>query len=149
MCVNQVVDVNGITIVSFADVLGSGPEHHEGVRRERLASLDQATPEVQRRKKKKKVTKLQRQSTLIRREVESLPTFWPVFIILLSIGQVSQSLSASKSIISKIEEGKRVSYFVFPGVNNFQSQVVRYTLLPPMCSVNHNTKHGPDESLHL
>ena len=84
-------------MVSFADVLGSGPEHHEGVRRERLASLDQATPEVQRRKKKKKITKLQRQSTLIRREVESLPTFWPVFIILLSIGQVSQSLSLSQN----------------------------------------------------
>ena len=77
-------------MVSLADALGSGPDHHEGVRRERLASLDQAPPEVQRRRKKKKTTKLQRQSTLIRREVESLPTFWPVFIILLSIGQVSQ-----------------------------------------------------------
>lgn len=75
-----------------SDALGSGPDHQEGIRRERLASLDQATAgqEVQRRKKKKKkTTKLQRQSTLIRREVESLPTFWPVFIILLSIGQVS------------------------------------------------------------
>ena len=75
----------------LSDALGSGPEHHEGVRRERLSSLDQAAAgqEVQRRKKKKKkITKLQRQSTLIRREVESLPTFWPVFIILLSIGQV-------------------------------------------------------------
>lgn len=69
---------------------GSGPDHQEGVRRERLASLDQvAGQEVQRRRKKKKKTKLQRQSTLIRREVESLPTFWPVFIVLLSIGQVS------------------------------------------------------------
>lgn len=85
-------------MVSFADVLGSGPEHHEGVRRERLASLDQAPQEVQRRKKKKKVTKLQRQSTLIRREVESLPTFWPVFIILLSIGQVSGHHIIPKSI---------------------------------------------------
>ena len=78
---------------SPSDALGSGADHHEGVRRERLASLDQATAgqEVQRRKKKKKkkATKLQRQSTLIRREVESLPSFWPVFIILLSIGQVS------------------------------------------------------------
>ena len=75
---------------SPSDALGSGADHHEGVRRERLASLDQATAgqEVQRRKKKKKATKLQRQSTLIRREVESLPSFWPVFIILLSIGQV-------------------------------------------------------------
>ena len=77
--------------LSVIDALGSGPEHHEGVRRERLTSLDQAAAgqEVQRRKKKKKKTKLERQSTLIRREVESLPTFWPVFIILLSIGQVS------------------------------------------------------------
>jgi hypothetical protein len=89
--------IMSIDIFLPLDALGSGADHHEGVRRERLASLDQATAsgqEVQRRKKKKKkTTKLQRQSTLIRREVESLPSFWPVFIILLSIGQVSLSLS--------------------------------------------------------
>ena len=90
---NQSILVICMIIMLFyafvSDPLGSG--HHEGVRRERLSSLDQTTggQEVQRRKKKKKTTKLQRQSTLIRREVESLPTFWPVFIILLSIGQVS------------------------------------------------------------
>lgn len=121
VCVDQLVGVNGITMVSFADVLGSGPEHHEGVRRERLTSLDQAAPEVQRRKKKKKVTKLQRQSTLIRREVESLPTFWPVFIILLSIGQVSQSLSPSQNSqeynISRDRRRKESILFVLPGVN--------------------------------
>ena len=88
-------------MVSFADVLGSGPEHHEGVRRERLTSLDQAVPEVQRRKKKK-ITKLQRQSTLIRREVESLPTFWPVFIILLSIGQVRRSLTVTITNVPRV-----------------------------------------------
>ena len=79
------------SVFSCPDFTGTSG-HHDGIRRERLASLDQpASSEVQRRKKKKKKpTKLQRQSTLIRREVESLPTFWPVFIILLSIGQVRQ-----------------------------------------------------------
>ena len=33
-------------------------------------------------------TKLQRQSTMVRTEVESLPSFWPVFICLLSFTQV-------------------------------------------------------------
>ena len=98
----QMVDSNlillSVKLISFSlslsDVIGSGPDHHEGIRRERLASIDQpSSAEVQRRKKKKKrKTKLERQSTLIRREVESLPTFWPIFIILLSIGQVSLSL---------------------------------------------------------
>ncbi len=59
------------------------------VRRERLNSAD-PTSGVVRRPKKQKITKLQRQSTLIRTEVESLPSFWPVFIILVSLAQVFQ-----------------------------------------------------------
>lgn len=58
------------------------------VRRERLNSQEQAQGVV-RRPKKTKRTKLQRQSTLIRTEVESLPTFWPVFIVAVTIAQVS------------------------------------------------------------
>ena len=50
----------------------------------RRARLDQ--PGV--RPKKAKVTKLQRQSTLVRREVASLPTFWPICIVLISLAQI-------------------------------------------------------------
>ena len=57
------------------------------VRRERLQS-DQEEPVVRRRPKKTRRTKLERQSTLIRTEVESLPTFWPVFIVFISVAQV-------------------------------------------------------------
>lgn len=57
------------------------------IRRDRLQSIDR--PEDRnRRKKKKKKTKLERQSTLVRSKVESLPSFWPVFIILITIAQV-------------------------------------------------------------
>ena len=58
------------------------------VRRDRLGSGSEPV-EVQRRKKKrKKNTKLQRQSTLVRHKVESLPSFTPWFIIVMSILQV-------------------------------------------------------------
>lgn len=61
------------------------------MRRERLNSGNQ----VVRRPRKNKRTKLQRQSTLIRTEVDSLPTFWPVFIVIISVAQVcSLPLSA-------------------------------------------------------
>ena len=73
-----------------------------GGRRERLHSVTAGGEPgagdgvVQRRKKKKKKkkknTKLQRQSTLIRSEVERLPSFWPVFIILVTIAEVCCSL---------------------------------------------------------
>lgn len=59
------------------------------VRRDRLQSVDRPEDGNRRRKKKKKKkTKLQRQSTLVRSKVESLPSFWPVFIILITIAQV-------------------------------------------------------------
>ena len=61
------------------------------VRRERLQSVDGAPDVVLRRPKRKRKTKLQRQSTLIRTEVESLPTFWPVFIVAITIAQVGGS----------------------------------------------------------
>lgn len=44
--------------------------------------------ELRQRKKKKKATKLQRQSTLVRHKVESLPSFTPWFIIVMSILQI-------------------------------------------------------------
>lgn len=56
------------------------------IHRERLHSSDQ---EVVLRAKKKRKTKLQRQSTLIRTEVDSLPSFWPWFIVLVSVAQVN------------------------------------------------------------
>ena len=59
----------------------SGDLTRSGTRR---ARLDQ--PGV--RPKKAKVTKLQRQSTLVRREVASLPTFWPICIVLISLAQI-------------------------------------------------------------
>ena len=59
----------------------SGDLTRAGTRRGRL---DQS----QARPKKPKVTKLQRQSTLVRREVASLPTFWPVCIVLISLAQI-------------------------------------------------------------
>ena len=61
------------------------------VRRDRLQALAQSDPAVVRRPKKTKRTKLERQSTLIRTEVESLPTFWPLFIVFISVAQVSPS----------------------------------------------------------
>ena len=64
----------------------SGVTRSGSIHRERLHSADQ---EVVLRPKKKKKTKLQRQSTLIRTEVESLPSFWPVFIVIVSVAQVS------------------------------------------------------------
>ena len=57
------------------------------VRRDRLQSVDRPNDRSRRRKKKKK-TKLERQSTLVRSKVESLPSFWPVFIVLITIAQV-------------------------------------------------------------
>lgn len=60
------------------------------VRRDRLQAMDQNDPTVVRRRPKKpRKTKLERQSTLIRTEVESLPTFWPLFIVFISVAQVS------------------------------------------------------------
>ena len=59
------------------------------IRRDRLGSVSESQPvELRRRKKKKKNTKLQRQSTLVRHKVESLPSFTPWFIIVMSILQV-------------------------------------------------------------
>ena len=54
---------------------------------ERLQSADQEDV-PRRRRKRNKPTKLQRQSTLVRRKVESLPSFWPIFIVLVSAIQV-------------------------------------------------------------
>ncbi len=72
---------------------GGGAQRQEqrggSLRRDRLASVDTPADQVQRRKKKKRM-KLQRQSTLIRNEVESLPSFWPVCTILISLAQVNQ-----------------------------------------------------------
>ena len=70
------------------EVSAVGQERSGSIRRTRLDSSEQE-PVVLRRPKRTRRTKLQRQSTLIRREVESLPTFWPVFIIFISIAQVS------------------------------------------------------------
>lgn len=59
------------------------------IRRARLGSASESQPvELRRRNKKKKNTKLQRQSTLVRHKVESLPSFTPWFIIVMSILQV-------------------------------------------------------------
>ena len=49
---------------------------------------DPNQPVELRRRKKKKATKLQRQSTLVRHKVESLPSFTPWFVIVMSILQV-------------------------------------------------------------
>ena len=65
-----------------------GPDERRGtVRRDRLQSVTQDDVPPQRRKRKRQ-TKLQRQSTLVRRKVESLPSFWPIFIVIISIVQV-------------------------------------------------------------
>ena len=64
----------------------SGDLTRSGTRR---ARLDQ--PGV--RPKKPKVTKLQRQSTLVRREVASLPTFWPICIVLISLAQIGSLIT--------------------------------------------------------
>jgi membrane associated rhomboid family serine protease len=58
------------------------------VRRDRLGSASEPPVELRRRKKRKKNTKLQRQSTLVQHKVESLPSFTPWFIIVMSILQV-------------------------------------------------------------
>lgn len=55
--------------------------------RDRLGSATEPV-QLRPRKKKKKNTKLQRQSTLVRHKVESLPSFTPWFIIVMSILQV-------------------------------------------------------------
>ena len=78
-----------------ASTVGSGGAQRQeqrggSLRRDRLASVDTPADQVQRRKKKKKRMKLQRQSTLIRNEVESLPSFWPVCTILITLAQVNQ-----------------------------------------------------------
>lgn len=78
--------------VDSSVVTGStqGREHRGGsLRRDRLASVDPPAEQVQRRRKKTKASKLQRQSTLIRNEVESLPSFWPVCTILITLAQVN------------------------------------------------------------
>ena len=81
---------------SSASSVGGGtqiPERRGGsLRRDRLSSVDSPANQVQRRRKKKKRTKLQRQSTLIRNEVESLPSFWPVCTVLITLAQVSDCL---------------------------------------------------------
>ena len=61
----------------------SSEERSGTVRRDRLQSVDQPP------NRRNKSTKLQRQSSLVRKKVESLPSFWPVFIILVTIAQVA------------------------------------------------------------
>lgn len=61
-------------------------ERRGSLRRDRLGSGSQ--PVELRPRKKKKNTKLQRQSTLVRHKIESLPSFTPWFIIVMSILQV-------------------------------------------------------------
>ena len=78
VCVCVYVDEGGVA--------SHGRERSGSLRRDRLNSSE--NPVVLRRPKKTKRTKLQRQSTLIRTEVESLPTFWPVFIVFISVAQV-------------------------------------------------------------
>ncbi len=74
---------------SVMGVGAQGREHYGGsLRRDRLTSVDHSSNQVQRRRKKNKRTKLQRQSTLIRNEVESLPSFWPVCTLLITLAQV-------------------------------------------------------------
>jgi hypothetical protein len=58
------------------------------LRRDLGAPSDSQQVELRRHGKKKKNTKLQRQSTLVRHKVESLPSFTPWFIIVMSILQV-------------------------------------------------------------
>ena len=60
------------------------------LRGDRLGSGSRAEQpvELRPRKKRKKNTKLQRQSTLVRDKVESLPSFTPWFIIVMSVLQV-------------------------------------------------------------
>ena len=70
------------------DVEGEGGRQGT-LRRDRLGSVEGQQVELRRRKKKKKSTKLQRQSTIVRHKVESLPSFIPWFIIVMSILQVA------------------------------------------------------------
>ncbi|CAI7997751.1 Inactive rhomboid protein 1 [Geodia barretti] len=57
------------------------------IRRDRLGSSSEPV-ELRRHKKRKKNTKLQRQSTLVQHKVESLPSFTPWFIIVMSCLQI-------------------------------------------------------------
>lgn len=80
--------VTGLPCCSDEGGASTGARGRSGsIRRDRLNSSEE-NPVVLRRPKRTKRTKLQRQSTFIRREVESLPTFWPVFIVFISIAQV-------------------------------------------------------------
>ncbi len=82
---------NSLSGTTGSNMLGSAQsrEHRGGsLRRDRLASVDPPADQLQRRRKRKRKTKLQRQSTLIRNEVDSLPSFWPVCTILITLSQV-------------------------------------------------------------
>ncbi len=89
-------------------------------RRGRLQSVDQP---VTRRRKKPKRTKLQRQSTLVRHKVESLPTFWPIFIVLVTLAQVAGmvvllAVFGTDSGLAPIEIAPKEYIRTFPSLSN-------------------------------
>ena len=108
---------------------GAGDGASGTLRRERLNSADMESGVVHLPKKKKRRTKLQRQSTLIRTEVDSLPSFWPIFIVLVSVAQVVPLCLLSLMVYSN----HRLVLFAGAGhlfiVYNFKSVHCTFTVL--------------------
>lgn len=75
--------------------------------------------ELRQRKKRKKNTKLQRQSTLVRHKVESLPSFKPWFIIVMSVLQlVALVVIIAVQGIATIRATPVKHTEMFPSLNN-------------------------------
>lgn len=67
---------------------GAGLQRAGSVRRGRMGSIDHGDRQRQRRRRRKGKTKLERQNTLVREQLASLPSFWPIFIIGISFVQL-------------------------------------------------------------
>ena len=90
-CIITYVQVCIITPSDAVDPIlevDSGIGRRGSLRRNRLGSTDGQPVQLRRKKRKTKATKLQRQSTLVRHKVESLPTFFPWFVIAMTIVQL-------------------------------------------------------------
>lgn len=61
---------------------GGGPQRSGSIRRGRLNSVDN------RRRRRRGKTKLERQNTIVRDQLASLPTFWPILIVGLTFLQL-------------------------------------------------------------
>ena len=64
-----------------------GLQRAGSVRRGRMGSVDHGDRQRRRRRRPGR-TKLERQNTMVREQLESLPSFWPIFIIGISFIQL-------------------------------------------------------------